>query len=186
MSSPSPAERIVVTVGDVTREGVDAIVNAANSTLLGGGGVDGAIHRAGGPEILEACRRIRATRYPKGLPTGEAVITTGGRLPARHVIHTVGPIYGRHGGDEARLLAACYENSIALADENALRTIAFPAISTGVYGYPKDEAARVALAAIRLALERHPSITEVRLVFFKPEDAAMMLGPFPIRPPESP
>jgi O-acetyl-ADP-ribose deacetylase len=166
MTSPSRAERIVETVGDITREAVDAIVNAANSSLLGGGGVDGAIHRAGGPEILAACRRIRATEYPEGLPAGKAVITTGGRLPARFVIHTVGPIYGRHGGEEARLLAACYENSIALAAQHGLATIAFPAISTGVYGYPKDEAARVSRAAVERALEIHPSIFQVRLVFF--------------------
>ena len=158
--------RIVEKVGDITREAVDAIVNAANSSLMGGGGVDGAIHRAGGPEILAACRRIRETLYPEGLPTGEAVITTAGRLPAKHVIHTVGPIYGNHDGDEARLLALCYENSIALAAKHALATIAFPAISTGVYGYPKDEAKRVALAAVERALSRHASIVEVRLVFF--------------------
>src|SRR2546421_9725484 len=103
--------RVSVVVGDITQQDVDAIVNAANSSLMGGGGVDGAIHRAGGPEILEACRRIRATTHPDGLPTGEAVITTAGRLPACHVIHTVGPIYGQHHGEEARLLAACYENS---------------------------------------------------------------------------
>src|ERR1700749_3718510 len=127
--------------GDITKVATDAIVNAANSSLMGGGGVDGAIHRAGGPAIREACRRIRETTHPRGLPTGEAVITTGGRLPARHVIHTVGPVFGRHGGDEPRLLAACYENSIALASANALRTLAFPAISTGIYGYPKDVAA---------------------------------------------
>jgi O-acetyl-ADP-ribose deacetylase (regulator of RNase III) len=163
--------RIVVKVGDITREDVDAIVNAANSSLLGGGGVDGAIHRAGGPEILEACRRIRATTHPKGLPTGEAVITPGGRLPARFVIHTVGPIYGEHGGREPQLLAACYRNSIALAARHDLATIAFPAISTGVYGYPKDEAARVSQEAILAALERHEAIEEVRLVFFSPDDA---------------
>jgi O-acetyl-ADP-ribose deacetylase (regulator of RNase III) len=163
-------ERLVAKAGDITHEAVDAIVNAANSSLLGGGGVDGAIHRAGGPAILEACRRIRATTYPKGLPTGEAVITTGGDLPARHVIHTVGPVYGLYGGDEARLLAACYRNSLALAADHALETIAFPAISTGVYGYPKDEAARVALAAIDEALNLHAAIREVRLVFFSPAD----------------
>src|SRR5438309_4298374 len=100
-------ERLIARQGDLTREAVDAIVNAANASLLGGGGVDGAIHRAGGPEILEACRAIRASRYPRGLPTGEAVLTTGGRLPAKHVIHTVGPIYGEHGGAEPQLLAAC-------------------------------------------------------------------------------
>jgi O-acetyl-ADP-ribose deacetylase (regulator of RNase III) len=166
--------RIVVKVGDITREEVDAIVNAANSALLGGGGVDGAIHRAGGPEILAACRHIRETTHPRGLPTGEAVITTGGRLAARRVIHTVGPVYGQHGGDEARLLAACYENSIALAAAQGLETIAFPAISTGVYGYPKPEAARVSLTAIELALETHASIREVRLVYFSEADAAFL------------
>ena len=111
-------ERLIAKRGDLTREDVDAIVNAANSSLLGGGGVDGAIHRAGGPEILEACRAIRASRYPQGLPAGEAVITTAGRMPARHVIHTVGPIYGEHAGKESELLAACYVNAVAL-DFNA-------------------------------------------------------------------
>jgi len=158
--------RIVEKVGDITREAVDAIVNAANSSLLGGGGVDGAIHRAGGPEILAACRRIRETTHPHGLPTGEAVITTAGRLPAKHVIHTVGPIYGNHRGAEAQLLASCYVNSIALAAKHRLATIAFPAISTGVYGYPKDEARRVALEAVERALDEHTAIVEVRLVFF--------------------
>jgi len=172
-------ERIVVKVGDITREAVDAIVNAANSSLLGGGGVDGAIHRAGGPAILEACRKIRATTYPKGLPTGEAVITTGGNLPARHVIHTVGPIYGEHGGEEARLLAACYANCLALAARHSLSTIAFPAISTGVYGYPKEEAARVALRAIGEALEKLDVIQEVRLVFFSAGDAEYTRNGFP-------
>jgi O-acetyl-ADP-ribose deacetylase (regulator of RNase III) len=171
MTPPRARERVVIKVGDITKEDVDAIVNAANSGLMGGGGVDGAIHRAGGPEILDACRRIRETVYPEGLPTGKAVITTGGRLRARFVIHTVGPIYGRHGGEEPRLLAACYESSIALAAAHGLATIAFPAISTGVYAYPKDEAARVARAAIDLALEARASITEVRLVFFSEEDA---------------
>ena len=165
------SDRIIVKVGDITREAVDAIVNAANSSLMGGGGVDGAIHRAGGPDILEACKRIRQTTHPQGLPTGEAVITTGGRLPARHVIHTVGPIHGRHGGEEPRLLAACYENSIALAARHEIRTLSFPAISTGIYGYPKDEAAQVALDAVARALERHPTIEEVRMVFFSREDA---------------
>jgi len=171
MSSLPIGDRVVVKVGDITREDVDAIVNAANASLLGGGGVDGAIHRAGGPEILAACRRIRESEYVHGLPTGKAVITTAGRLPARHVIHTVGPIYGQHAGAEARLLGECYENSIALAASHGLESIAFPAISTGVYGYPKEEAARVALAAIERALAAHPSIKEVRLVFFSEEDA---------------
>lgn len=164
---------IIVVVGDLTRQEVDAIVNAANPSLMGGGGVDGAIHRAGGPEILAACREIRATRYPQGLPTGEAVITTAGKLPARHVIHTVGPVYGQNGGRDARLLAACYENSIALAAREGLATIAFPAISTGVYGYPKEEAARVSRAAVERALAAHPSVKEVRLVFFSEADATL-------------
>ena len=163
----------MVKVGDITREDVDAIVNAANASLLGGGGVDGAIHRAGGPEILVACRQLRETEYPDGLPTGAAVITPGGRLVARHVIHTVGPIYGEHRGREALLLRACYVNSIALAARHALETVAFPAISTGVYGYPKPEAARVARDAVEHALARHPSIREVRLVFFSQADAGL-------------
>ncbi|HLX24175.1 MAG TPA: O-acetyl-ADP-ribose deacetylase [Usitatibacter sp.] len=166
MGAAATNPRIVTKVGDITREDVDAIVNAANSSLLGGGGVDGAIHRAGGPEILAACRRIRETEYPDGLPTGEAVITTGGRLAARYVIHTVGPIYGQCGGAEARLLASCYENSIALAARHWLATLAFPAISTGVYAYPKEEAREIAIAAVTRALERWTAIREVRLVFF--------------------
>ena len=170
MTSVRIHDRLLVKVGDLTREEVDAIVNAANSSLMGGGGVDGAIHRAGGPDIVAECLAIRQSRYPDGLPTGHAVITTGGRLPARFVIHTVGPIYGEHGGEEARLLADCYRNSIALAAENELRTLAFPAISTGVYGYPKPEAARVSLAAIEAALEQHEGIEEVRLVYFSEGD----------------
>ena len=162
----APSDRIVISVGDITREDVDAILNAANSSLLGGGGVDGAIHRAGGPAILAECRRIRETQFPDGLPTGEAVITTGGNLKARHVIHTVGPIYGQHHGKEAELLANCYVNSIALAAKHGLATIAFPAISTGVYGYPKEEAKRVSMDAVMRALEAHPAITKVRLVYF--------------------
>jgi O-acetyl-ADP-ribose deacetylase (regulator of RNase III) len=168
-----PINPILVRVGDITQEDVDAIVNAANSSLLGGGGVDGAIHRAGGPAILAACREIRARRYPGGLPTGEAVITIGGSLRARFVIHTVGPVYGRNGGRDAQLLAACYENSIALAAREGLATIAFPAISTGVYGYPRDEAARVSRAAIERALAAHLTIREVRLVYFSEGDAAV-------------
>jgi O-acetyl-ADP-ribose deacetylase (regulator of RNase III) len=180
-------ERVWVKVGDLTAEAVDAIVNAANSSLLGGGGVDGAIHRAGGPQILAECRALREARYPQGLSTGEAVITTGGRLPARHVIHTVGPVHGRSGGEDARLLGNCYMNSIALAAAHGLETLAFPAISTGVYGYPKEEAARVALAAIERALESHAAILEVRLVFFSEGDArifATAAGPYP--PPARP
>jgi O-acetyl-ADP-ribose deacetylase (regulator of RNase III) len=170
----SMAGRIDIKVGDITLEDVDAIVNAANASLMGGGGVDGAIHRAGGPAILAECRRIRETRYPDGLPTGEAVITTGGKLKARHVIHTIGPIYGHHRGEEPKLLAACYENSIALAAQEAVASIAFPAISTGIYGYPKEEAARVSLAAIERALQTHARIAEVRLVYFSAGDAEIV------------
>jgi O-acetyl-ADP-ribose deacetylase len=163
--------RVVVVVGDITRENVGAIVNAANSTLLGGGGVDGAIHRAGGPEIRQACEEIRRTRYPQGLPTGEAVITTGGNLPARFVIHTVGPIYGRNPGREAELLAASYQHSLALAIQNAVSRIAFPSISTGAYGYPKNEAAGVSSRAIKEFLKTDQQIEQVRLVFFLERDA---------------
>ena len=162
-------------MGDITREAVDVIVNAANSSLLGGGGVDGAIHSVGGPAVTDACRQIRNTKYPDGLPTGHVVITPGGRLAAKHVIHTVGPIYGRHNGEEATLLAACYANAIALAADSGLKTIAFPAISTGIYGYPKDEAAEVALTTVQRAIERHTIIEEVRLVFFSDADARVAL-----------
>jgi O-acetyl-ADP-ribose deacetylase (regulator of RNase III) len=167
--------RVLVKVGDITKEIVDAIVNAANSTLLGGGGVDGAIHRAGGPEILKECQEIRRTKYPDGLPTGEAVITTGGRMAAKHVIHTVGPVYGRGGEEKARLLAACYRNSVRLAAEKGLKTVAFPAISTGVYGYPLDEAAKVASESIEKFFAAGSSIEEVRLVFFSQSDAEVFL-----------
>ncbi len=167
--------RALVLVGDITRQRVGAVVNAANSTLLGGGGVDGAIHRAGGPEILAACRELRRTQFPDGLPTGEAVITTAGQLPARHVIHTVGPVWGQHDGREAELLAACYRSSLALAVRHALETLAFPAISTGAYGYPRDEAAAVASETIADFLSADDSLREVRLVFFSPDDAQAFL-----------
>jgi len=162
-------ERLIIKSGDITEEAVDAIVNAANSTLLGGGGVDGAIHRKGGIVILEECKRIRATTHPDGLPTGEAVITTAGDLPAKHVIHTVGPIYGSHNGREPELLAACYHNSVVLAVEHGLKCIAFPSISTGAYGYPKDEAAKVVYPTLLDLLKEHD--IEIRLVFFSPSDA---------------
>jgi O-acetyl-ADP-ribose deacetylase (regulator of RNase III) len=134
--------------GDITEQQADAIVNAANHSLLGGGGVDGAIHRRGGPEILAECRRLRETRFPDGLPTGEAVATTAGRLPARWVIHTVGPTYAKT-KDKSHLLAACFRNSLAVADELGAATVAFPAISTGVYRWPVDDAARIAVETIR-------------------------------------
>ena len=163
--------RVVIVVGDITRQDVTAIVNAANSTLLGGGGVDGAIHRAGGPEILRECQQIRSTVYPDGLPTGQAVITTGGNLPAKYVIHTVGPIYGREPERESELLAACYQNSLLLAREHGVSSLAFPSISTGVYGYPKPEAAKIASATIRDFLSADQQIEQVRLVFFQERDA---------------
>ena len=163
--------RVLVVIGDITRQDVTAIVNAANSTLLGGGGVDGAIHRAGGPEILKECREIRNTTYPDGLPTGQAVITTGGNLPAKFVIHTVGPIYGHEQGREAELLAACYQNSLLLAVQHGVESIAFPSISTGAFGYPKPEAAQIASTTIKQFLSADKQIGEVRLVFFQPQDA---------------
>ena len=154
--------RIVLREGDITQQDAEAIVNAANSSLLGGGGVDGAIHRAGGPMILEECKQLRATDWPDGLPTGRAAATTGGRLPARWVIHTVGPVYASS-GDPPGELASCHTESLRIADELAVATIAFPAISTGVYGYPVDEAAGVAIAAVRDATTR---VEEVRFVLF--------------------
>ena len=163
--------RVLVVIGDITRQDVTAIVNAANSTLLGGGGVDGAIHRAGGPEILKECQKIRTTIYPDGLPTGQAVITTGGRLPAQYVIHTVGPIHGHEQEREAELLAACYQNSLLLAVQHGVTSIAFPSISTGAFGYPKQEAARIASATIKQFLTADQQIEQVRLVFFQPHDA---------------
>ena len=167
--------RVKSITGDITVQEVDAVVNAANGTLLGGGGVDGAIHRAGGPEILEECREIRRTRWPEGLPTGEAVVTTAGNLAARFVIHTVGPVWGREGGREAELLAACYRNSLALAAARGLDSIAFPAISTGAFGYPPAEAAAVSSKAIETFVSENESPREVRLVFFSPAGAEVFL-----------
>lgn len=140
--------QIAIVRGDITRLRVDAVVNAANSSLLGGGGVDGAIHRAGGPEILTECKRVRAERFPGGLPTGEAVATTAGRMPARWVIHTVGPVWSAS-VDRTELLRAAYRNSLAVAGELGARSVAFPAISAGVYGWPMDDAARVAVGTVR-------------------------------------
>ena len=163
--------RVKVAVGDLTKQTTDAIVNAANSTLLGGGGVDGAIHAAGGSAILEECRKIRETEYPDGLPIGEAVITTAGDLPAKFVIHTVGPQFGLNAGRDDELLAAAYTNSLALAVKNEISTIAFPSISTGVYHFPKARAAEVSSEAIRAFLSRDETISEVILVFFHQADA---------------
>ena len=167
--------RVIVMTGDITEQNVDAIVNAANSTLLGGGGVDGAIHRKGGARILEECREIRRTEYPQGLPTGKAVITSGGNLKARFVIHTVGPIYGQHKGAEAVLLADCYRNCLITAIENSLETIAFPSVSTGAFGYPKREAAKIVSNTITDFLIENDSLKEIRLVFFSEADARMFL-----------
>jgi O-acetyl-ADP-ribose deacetylase (regulator of RNase III) len=147
-------------LGDITEQDVDVVVNAANSGLLGGGGVDGAIHRRGGPEILAECRRIRQTQLPGGLPTGQAVATTGGKLPARHVIHVVGPVYGS-GGPE--LLAACHREALRVADELGARTIAFPAVSTGVYGWPLDDAARIAVGTV---IDSPCQVRQVSFVLF--------------------
>jgi O-acetyl-ADP-ribose deacetylase len=168
--------RVAVKIGDITKEQVDAIVNAANGTLMGGGGVDGAIHRAGGPEILKQCKEIRAREFPEGLPTGEAVITSAGRMPAKHVIHTVGPVYGSGGLEKAKLLASCYRNCLRLAVENGLKTVAFPAVSTGIYGYPLSEAAKVSSQTIEEFLESNASLEQVRLIFFSPSDAAAFLS----------
>lgn len=155
--------RVTLHIGDLTQHAVDAIVNAANSSLMGGGGVDGVIHRVGGPKVTEACRQIRLTTHPDGLTTGEVVITPGGRLAAKYVIHTVGPIYGRHGGHESELLSACYRNALHLAGQNGLHSIAFPSISTGAFGYPPDEAAEV----VSSTLSDLPLCCDVRLVFFE-------------------
>jgi O-acetyl-ADP-ribose deacetylase len=154
--------RITLTLGDITGEQVDAVVNAANSSLLGGGGVDGAIHRRGGPAILAACRELRAGAYRDGLAVGQAVATTAGELKARWVIHTVGPVWSRE-EDRSALLASCYSASLRVADEIGARTVAFPAVSTGIFRWPVDDAARIAVAAVRAADSR---VEEARFVLF--------------------
>jgi O-acetyl-ADP-ribose deacetylase (regulator of RNase III) len=158
--------------GDITEQRVDAVVNAANSALLGGGGVDGAIHRRGGPAILAECRDLRATAYPDGLPTGAAVATTAGDLPAHWVIHTVGPVWSA-GEDRSDLLRSCYTESLRVADELGAGTVAFPAISAGAYGWPLPDAARIALAAVRAATTR---VAEVRFVLFDAAAHAAFTG----------
>lgn len=168
--------RLIVMKGDITEMRVDAIVNAANSTLLGGGGVDGAIHRRGGPEILAACRRIREESYPGGMPAGNAVITTGGRLPSPWVIHTVGPVWRDGTKGEPEILRNAYLNSLELASRRSLRTIAFPAISTGVYRYPRDRAALSAYGAIEEHLRRNKLPEKVYLVFFSEEGRRAFLS----------
>jgi O-acetyl-ADP-ribose deacetylase (regulator of RNase III) len=157
--------KVTLVLGDITQQSVDAIVNAANSSLLGGGGVDGAIHRKGGPEILAECRKLRASHYGKGLATGKAVATTAGNLPARWVIHTVGPVYSA-AEDRSELLASCHHESLRVADELGAQTVAFPAISTGIYGWPLDSAAEIALQAVRASQTR---VAEVRFVHFDRE-----------------
>ncbi|MFB7506302.1 O-acetyl-ADP-ribose deacetylase [Streptomyces broussonetiae] len=153
---------ITLVQGDITRQSADAIVNAANSSLLGGGGVDGAIHRLGGPAILEECRALRASRYGKGLPTGQAVATTAGELEARWVIHTVGPVHSRS-EDRSELLASCFRECLRVADELGARTVAFPAVSTGVYRWPMQDAARIAVETVR---STPTDVEEVRFVLF--------------------
>ena len=153
-------------IGDITLQDVDAVVNAANRELTGGSGVNGAIHKAGGPEIYRFCEELRATKCQDGLPPGQSAITPGGKLPAKWIIHTVGPEYGQHDGKEAELLASCYRTALEVAESHKLESIAFPAISTGVYGYPPEEAARVASQAVRGTLQSLKSIHEIRFVFF--------------------
>ncbi|GAA2813412.1 O-acetyl-ADP-ribose deacetylase [Kitasatospora aburaviensis] len=160
--------RITLVEGDITEQQVDAVVNAANSSLLGGGGVDGAIHRKGGSQILEECRRLRASHWGRGLPTGQAVATTAGRLPARWVVHTVGPVYWEDEYDDrAEQLASCYRESLRVAAELGARTVAFPAVSAGVYGWPLEDAARIALGTVAAAVAGPArELTEVRFVLF--------------------
>jgi len=162
--------RVRLVQGDITDQDVDVVVNAANSSLMGGGGVDGAIHRQGGPAILEECKRIRQKEWPSGLPAGEAVITTGGSLKARHVIHTVGPVWSGGRSGEAATLAECYSNSLRIAAQKRLRTVAFPSISTGAYGYPVREASRVALTAVRSHVAIVGAPAEVTFVLYSEND----------------
>jgi O-acetyl-ADP-ribose deacetylase (regulator of RNase III) len=167
--------RLIVTTGDITKMKTTAIVNAANSSLMGGGGVDGAIHRGGGPAILEACREIRRGRYPEGLPTGDAVVSTAGNLPAEYVIHTVGPVWHGGGSGEADQLARCYRRTLEEAAALSVKDVAFPAISTGIYGYPKDQAAVVAFCSVRDHLAASELPEAVYFVFYSPQDARIFL-----------
>lgn len=161
--------RLTAERADITTLPVDAVVNAANSSLMGGGGVDGAIHRAGGPQILRECRRLRADRFPDGLPTGHAVATTAGDLPGRWVIHTVGPVYSTR-EDRSALLAGCYRESLRVADELGADSVAFPAISAGIYGWPMDDAARIAVTTVR---ESATAVREVRFALFSVDALAL-------------
>ena len=164
--------RVEVIKGDITKLSLDAIVNAANSSLLGGGGVDGAIHRAGGPAILDECKKIVARQG--GCKTGEAVITTGGNLPSRHVIHTVGPVWNGGKNNEESNLANCYSNSLQLAVDHQVKTIAFPSISTGVYGFPKDKAATIAVGTVSHFLMTNSTLEKVVLVCFDDESFSLI------------
>lgn len=162
--------KVSLILGDITKQETDVIVNAANASLMGGGGVDGSIHRMGGPKILEECKKIRSTEWPDGLPTGKAVITLGGNLKARYVIHTVGPVW--QGGDkgEPELLADAYRNSMKLAVSKGLRTISFPSISTGAYGYPKDKACQIALTITKEFLDKETKLNMIVFVLFGKHD----------------
>jgi O-acetyl-ADP-ribose deacetylase (regulator of RNase III) len=162
--------KVCLVEGDITAQDADVIVNAANSALMGGGGVDGAIHRKGGPKILEECKCIRATEWPDGLPTGKAVITSGGNLKARYVVHTVGPIWRGGTGGEPELLAEAYCNSLTLVASKGLRTIAFPSISTGAYSYPIEKASRIALKTVKEFLEKEDKLDKVVFVLFTSRD----------------
>ncbi len=176
------ATTVKVLLGDITEQDVDAIVNAANSSLMGGGGVDGAIHRRGGAQILAECRRIRRESWPDGLPSGKAVITSGGMLRARNVIHTVGPIWSGGSGGEAKVLANCYSNSLEIAKKEELRSVAFPAISTGVYGYPIAPAATIAFKTVKGFVDKEEWPPLINFVLFNTpclrayEQAAKELG----------
>jgi O-acetyl-ADP-ribose deacetylase len=159
---------LTLILGDITEQDTDAIVNAANSSLLGGGGVDGAIHRAGGPKILDECRAIRATKGE--CPTGEAVLTSGGSLKAKFVIHAVGPVWRGGNWNELALLGNTYRNSLRVALENNIHTIAFPSISTGIYGFPIERASRIAFDVVKQFVKEHPSIKEARFIVFSQQD----------------
>jgi O-acetyl-ADP-ribose deacetylase (regulator of RNase III) len=171
-------DRLGVKVGDITEESVDAIVNAANSSLMGGGGVDGAIHRKGGDAIYQACARVRKEQYPDGLPTGKAVATESGNLPCRYVIHTVGPVWSGGRSGEAEKLASAYAESLRAAAELGLHTVAFPSISTGVYGYPKGKAAKTAYRAVEAFLSQNELPEKVFFVFFSSGDRDVFLESF--------
>ena len=162
--------KVSIVRGDITDQKVDAIVNAANSSLMGGGGVDGAIHRGGGPEILRECRRVRQDEWPAGLPAGRAVITTGGRLMAKYVIHTVGPVWRGGHENEPEVLADCYRNALEIARSRGMKSVAFPSISTGAYGYPIQEASRVALKTVKDYTEKTHALSEVVFVLFSEDD----------------